>query len=1452
MGSKPKSSQVFAATTQSKPNPPAAAAQVRVSPKPQKKSKMHVQLGLLAQMAEPVLLFAAKDWRVIGCNSAACGFYGYSEAELLSHTIFSLCPQKQVELVKSKLASKVSSSRELIHLSKNGEQLFLYFEPAAVRFADQNAYLCLMHDASSRSQVMKTLLESAAMNREIIENASDIIYTHDLEGNFTSANKAVRRILGYTLEESLKLNMRDLLAQGELQRARETIERRLAGEDIGNPYQLKVATKDRRHVTLELSTRLIHKNGKPVGVQGTARDITDRVTVESALHESEAKFRAVSESAPCAILIYQGSIIRYANPKTMEMTGYSLSELLDLKEFWELAAPEYRDLIRTRSMARQSGQSVPDSYEFKIITKSGEQRWMDFTASNVTYAGVPAVVVMIFDISERKHAEEALTRSEQLFRTLVENSSDVISILDPDGIIRYESPSVATKLGYSPDELVGTNAFDYVHPQDLEQALVAFREGLVKPRRHAAVELRLLHKNGSYHFFESVSNLLRGPDGKTVGLLCSFRDIVDRRRQQAELRASEERYRDLFERNLAGVYRTRRSGDLLDCNDSFAQIFGYPSREELLRAGAGSLYFNPGDREDFIQRLSVSKSLLNQECLCKRRDGSPVWVLENVVLVPGNEGSEDILQGTLIDVTERKRAEEKILESESKFRAVADTAASAIYIHDGERFYYCNRASEEISGYAASELMGLDPFSIVHPGDHQLVADRARMRKAGHSVVDRYEYRILRKDGGIRWLDFSASVIQFGGQKAILGTAFDITERKRAESLHAAMFRIADRANQAEELPAFFAAIHQIVGELMDARNFFIALYDRATDRVSYPYFVDEVDPAPSEDFALGRGLTRYVLQTGKSMLVTPQVFDGLVAAGEVEQIGADSIDWIGVPLQADGESFGVIVLQSYSQHIRFSVKDLEILNFVSQHIANAIVRKRSQEALRESESRYRSLVHGAAYGIYRSDAQHRFVEVNPALVQMLGYVSTEELLALDIQCDVYIEPAERDLMLEELEQSGKVASREARWKRKDGKVITVRLSGRAVRDLQGRITGYEKIVEDVTERRALEEQLRQSQKMEAVGRLAGGVAHDFNNLLTVIKGYSELLLEGLTASDHHREEVEEIRKAADRAAGLTRQLLAFSRQQVLAPKVLNLNGIVSNMDRLLNRLIGEDVGLFTILEPVLGSVKADPGQIEQVIMNLAVNARDAMPRGGKLIIETANVDLDESYVLEHTSAKAGPYVMLSVSDSGLGMSDQVRQRIFEPFFTTKEMGKGTGLGLSTVYGIVKQSEGCIWVYSEIGVGTAFKVYLPRVDAPAEPIVQKSLPLDLHGSETVLLVEDEDGVRALVRQVLHKHGYTVLEARDGAEAFRQCERHAKPIDLLLTDVVLEHMSGRELAEKLSSLRPEMKVLYISGYTDDAVVHHGVLSAGKAFLQKPFTTDALARKVRQVLAPEAVR
>jgi PAS domain S-box-containing protein len=389
--------------------------------------------------------------------------------------------------------------------------------------------------------------------------------------------------------------------------------------------------------------------------------------------------------------------------------------------------------------------------------------------------------------------------------------------------------------------------------------------------------------------------------------------------------------------------------------------------------------------------------------------------------------------------------------------------------------------------------------------------------------------------------------------------------------------------------------------------------------------------------------------------------------------------------------------------------------------------------------------------------------------------------------------------------------------------------------------------VVDITERKQLEAQLHQAQKMDAIGRLAGGVAHDFNNVLMAILGHSEIALLRLGKTDPLRSNVDTIRRTAERAAALTKQLVAFSRKQVITPKVVSLNATVGEMGDMLRRVIREDIRLVRTLDPTVGSVRVDPGQIEQVIMNLVVNARDAMPQGGTLTIETANVDLGEDYARRHVNVQPGPYVKLVVSDTGHGMDEETQGRIFEPFFTTKEQGKGTGLGLSTVYGIVKQSGGHISVESAPGRGATFTIYLPRVAQAAIPVVKEIFPPDVpRGSETVLIVEDEDTVREPVCEMLKMGGYTVLEARHAGEALLICERHRGSIDLMLTDVIMPQMSGRELAERLAPLRPEMKVLFMSGHTEGAIAQHGGYETFNAFLQKPFTLDALARKIRGLL------
>ena len=557
-----------------------------------------------------------------------------------------------------------------------------------------------------------------------------------------------------------------------------------------------------------------------------------------------------------------------------------------------------------------------------------------------------------------------------------------------------------------------------------------------------------------------------------------------------------------------------------------------------------------------------------------------------------------------------------------------------------------------------------------------------------------------------------------------------------------------------------------------------------------------------------------------------------------IDKLGADAFS-------ADDERIAIALAAQLAVAYENAQQYAEIQHYVSELRQEIVERQRAEEALQHAKERYRSMVDNAVHGIYRCTSAGTFLDVNPALVALLGYPSAEALMRIDMATDLYRDPNAYQRVSALLRQAGQWEGVEVEWKRQDGTPITVRLSGRVVQDAQYAEI-FEVIAEDVTERQVLEAQLRQAQKLESIGRLAGGVAHDFNNLMMATIGYADLILMDLAPESPLRAKVEAIKNAGERAATLTHQLLAFGRKQMLQPTMFDLNTMIAERLQMLRRLIGEDITLLPVLGPALQRVHADPEQLRQVMVHLAINARDAMPQGGQLTIETANVSLDADDARQHISVRPGPYVMLWVSDTGAGMDAETLAHIFEPFFTTKPQEQGKGLGLSTVYGIVEQSGGHIRVFSVPGQGTIFKIYLPAVVEPEEreetPVKPTVAP---PGVATVLLVDDADMVRNLAGQVLQQHHYQVLEAANGDAALQLCEQHQGPIHLLVTDVLMPRMNGGELADRLALRHPTMKVLYISGYTDN-LLPHGTLDAHIAFSEKPFLPSELVCKVRTML------
>ncbi len=605
---------------------------------------------------------------------------------------------------------------------------------------------------------------------------------------------------------------------------------------------------------------------------------------------------------------------------------------------------------------------------------------------------------------------------------------------------------------------------------------------------------------------------------------------------------------------------------------------------------------------------------------------------------------------------------------------------------------------------------------------------------------------------------------------------------------------------------------------------------------------------------------------------------DSIETGGPVDIECKGGIRLYAVPIWADGEIVGSInfgygdppqepeQLQQIAERFNLSIDELTeagksyksrppfIIDIAKRRLAASarligtiVERKHAESLLKESEEKYQDLYHNAPIGYHEIDRDGRIVEINETEARLLGY-TREEMLGRSIFD--FVADSDRQTAIqsvaEKIHRIKPIGEFERFYLTKEGRPVRVSIRDKLVLDPNGNVTGIRSVVEDITERRLLEEQLRQSQKMEAVGQLAGGIAHDFNNLLMVIGGYGKFVLNSLSPDDPSRQDMEEVQRAGERASTLTRQLLAFSRRQVLEPAVLNLNKVVTEMQKMLQRLIGEDIELVAVPSEDLGSVEVDPSQIEQIIVNLVVNARDAMPGGGKLTIETANVEFKKETECHHAGLKPGKYICLTVSDTGTGMDAQTRERIFEPFFTTKEQGEGTGLGLMSVYGIVKQSDGHICVESEPGQGTTFRIYLPRVEAKPEEVQPAKVDKSLRGTETILVVEDDVTVQKIVSRSLERSEYRVLTASSGEEAIELVKNNDGPIHLILTDVVMPGMNGRELVDQLRVSEPGMKVMYMSGYTDKAVFGRGGVAPGTPFLRKPFHSDVLLEKVREVL------
>jgi two-component system cell cycle sensor histidine kinase/response regulator CckA len=865
---------------------------------------------------------------------------------------------------------------------------------------------------------------------------------------------------------------------------------------------------------------------------------------------------------------------------------------------------------------------------------------------------------------------------------------------------------------------------------------------------------------------------------------------------------------ELVDSSPTGTIAIDSDGKVILCTHAAAYLLQLQEEKVL-----GKSLFNVlREEHDTLAKMlqqSMAGEPLHQVLLpMQNKEGVPIQALFSTSGCRGVDGIDHGMVLNLTEVTGQPLFQGDCSDREGVSDTLVDQTSYLIFTTDlAGRFTSINPAMREATGYTLDEGLQMTLAQMVGPESSEALLSESAQPPIGNG---RTTFSLEMKNKAWRRIPVEVNawtICRNGKAVGFQGIARDMTKYKRVEN---ALRDINEK---------FQAIVHSspmAIIALDLAGN--VTMWNREAEEI-YGWTEEEV---------LGKPLPYIPVEQQQEFL---SMWNQAAQGVEFHQVECRRQRKDGSPIdtsvsvrplrEADGRIVGVMSV-----------------------IADVTEQKREEEEILFQKTRFQSLFENSPVGIVILDAQDRIIGINHAFELIFGY-SIDEIQGRVIN-DVIVPPE----LLPEAEQlskntqTGMTVDKESIRIRKDGGRVHVHVFGVPFTS-QGKQLGIFGMYADVSKSRSLEDQLRQAQKMEAVGRLAGGIAHDFNNLLTSILGYGQLTLGQLDEKDPLRNHVQEIIKAGERATLLTNQLLAFSRKQVLQPVILNLNSIVADMDKMLRRLIGEDIELITHLDPHIGTVRADPGQMKQVLLNLAVNSRDAMPQGGKLIIETTSVDLDEAYVKQHAGMTAGPHIMLAVTDTGCGMDHETLSHMFEPFFTTKKEGKGTGLGLSTVYGIVKQSNGCIWAYSEPGKGSCLKIYLPRVETEATEITlsQESAP---KGTGTILVVEDEDGVRNMIHSTLQMNGYKLLEAASGMEGLELSRKHKGKIDLLLTDVVMPQMNGTQLAEQLSASRPEMRIIFMSGYTEDGVIQLEEMEANMNFLQKPFSLNRLLSKVQEVL------
>jgi len=1356
----------------------------------------------------------------VDVNTGYLELTGYDREELVGksalHLPFWHNPADRARLVSGLAKDGYVKDLETKMRRKDGEVRTVLISAGVMTLDGEAHILALTKDVEDIKKAAEAIRRSEQSYRQLVESATDIIYRTDSNGCFTFVNPIAIRLTGYSEDEIIGRNYLEVVHPERRKEVARFYGIQFVKKLADSYYELPLLSKKGETIWVGQHVQLLLENDAPVGFQAIARDITDRKLAECALDQERLRFHTLAEQAPYAIaMLSADGRFLYTNPRFQEMFGYDLREIPTGRDWFRKAYPddEYRHQVIAAWLEDLAGSGVGEQRPrvFTVTCKDGLKKIVHFRPVQLQTG---EHLMTCEDITDRVYAERILAEHVWMLENILDKAADGICVchnIEEFPYVRFThwNPRMTEITGYNMAEINQEGWYQTMYPDPATRQAAAERMARMRDGEDIrAEEWVIATKDGTPKPLSISTSVVKEEDGQ-IHVLAIMQDITKRKKDEAALRESEDRFRSTFEQAAVGICHVSPDGRFLRVNQKLCDILGYNINELL------SLTFqeitHPDDLEsdvEYVRQILADKvQTYSMEKRYIRKDGSPLWANLTVSLTRELSGAPRYFISVVEDISYRKTAEQALLDSEERYRALVEESFDGIYAQKSGKIVFANSQLSQMLGYSGSELVGMDHWRIYHPDYHEVTSSWAQAYMRGESVPSRYEVKLQRSNGASFDAEISAKAVMVEGQPGIQVWIRDITERKKAEeSLRESEERYRELFHNSADL----IYTHDLDGNFTSVNRAVEGLLGYAHEEFMKLNIWQVIDPehlnATAENLRMK--VNAHFDRTG------PYEVLGRTKSGQPV--------WLEVNSRAlihEGQLIG----------IHGTARDISD-------------RKLAQEQLRK----LLVAVEQAGETIVVTDPTGKIEYVNPSFESTTGY-SVEEAIGQNpriVKSGRHDRAFYREMW--ETIAEGRVWRGRLTNRRRDGTLYEETATISPVKDEKGAIINYIAVKRDVTSEVSLQKQLLQAQKMEALGTLAGGMAHDFNNLLQAILGYSDILLMKKSSTDPDRKKLEVIQQAALDGADLVSRILAFSRKAETKVRPIELNEEIRRVDALLRRILPKMIQIDLVLAEDLSIINANPAQIEQVLLNLGINAQHAMPDGGQLLIETSNVSISDEYLQTHLGSKPGRYVLLTVSDTGVGIEPAVLDRIFEPFFTTKTNGEGTGLGLSMVHGIIIQHGGFIRCYSEPGRGTSFKIYFPVADKGLASNLAVTREMAAFGTETVLLVDDDDRIREMGRQMIEMGGYRVIAAGSGEEALEVYSARKEEISLIILDLIMPGMGGGRCLQELLRIDPDARVLVASGYSGNGLVVGEKGKGARGFVSKPYDSKDIFIAIRKVL------